>query len=239
MASPQSDMISAPQHGELAPDDGRTRLAVFDLDGTITRRDTYVAYLWGWLRAHPLCWLGTPRLATAVVVHKLGWRDNTWLKQQFLHIILGGVDDKRIRAHTISFLDEWLDRNVRSAALEEIEQQRRLGSKLVLLTASLDIYADEIGQRLGFDTVIATKAAWTPRGQLSGQLASANCQRDEKVVRVEDYIKRPRDEYFVIAFGDDVKDVPILDWADVGVAVTPGLKLRDVAPEKGFSVEAW
>jgi phosphoserine phosphatase len=32
---------------------GSTRLAVFDLDGTLTRRDTFVPYLQGWLARHP------------------------------------------------------------------------------------------------------------------------------------------------------------------------------------------
>jgi len=37
----------------MATDD---TIAIFDLDGTITRRDTYAAYLLGYLRRHPLLW---------------------------------------------------------------------------------------------------------------------------------------------------------------------------------------
>ncbi|MCA9101365.1 MAG: HAD-IB family hydrolase [Planctomycetales bacterium] len=234
---------SATPRREPPPDDGRMKLAVFDLDGTITRRDSFVAFLWSWFKSHPGRWPHTPRLVAMAGVHKFGWRDNSWLKQRYLHVILGGVDRERIAAHTATFLDGWLDRNVRPGAREELRRQREQGSRLVLLTASIDVYAEEIGRRLGFDAVIATKVAWSSEGTLTGELASANCERAEKVTRLEQYlaeeVDRPREGIFATAYGDDVKDVPILDWADVGVAVGRRPKLHALAASKGYAIEQW
>jgi hypothetical protein len=45
-----------------------TAIAVFDLDGTITRHDTFVPYLRGWLRRYPERWRRLAILASPSVI---------------------------------------------------------------------------------------------------------------------------------------------------------------------------
>ena len=64
---------------------------LFDLDGTITRRDTYLAYLLGFLARHPERLLRAAPLSLAALRYLIGERDNTWLKTTFLRAILGSI----------------------------------------------------------------------------------------------------------------------------------------------------
>ena len=73
-------------------------VAVFDLDGTITRRDTYLAYLLGFLGRHPERWSRAAPLPFAVLYHLAGWRSNTWLKTTFLRAVLGAEGVSRHHA---------------------------------------------------------------------------------------------------------------------------------------------
>jgi phosphatidylglycerophosphatase C len=80
-------------------------IALFDLDGTIARRDTYLAYLLGFLARHPERWPRAAPLPIAVLCHLAGWRSNTWLKTTFLRAVLGGIPRGRLESWTESFLN--------------------------------------------------------------------------------------------------------------------------------------
>jgi hypothetical protein len=88
-------------------------LALFDLDGTITRRDTYLAYLLGFLARHPERWPRATPLPLAVLGYLLGVRDNTWLKTTFLRAILGGAPRSLLASWTEIFLNQMLDSGLR------------------------------------------------------------------------------------------------------------------------------
>jgi phosphatidylglycerophosphatase C len=135
-------------------------VALFDLDGTITRRDTYLAYLLGFLLRHPgRLWRAAP-LPFAVLRHFAGQRDNTWLKVTFLRAILSGVPRPVLEAWTEAFLDRILAKGLRPGSLRAIERHRAAGHRLVMVTASLDFYAEPLSRRLGFDAVLCTRAAY-------------------------------------------------------------------------------
>jgi len=102
-AGPRSDLRLHPRVQSRTAE--VAAIALFDLDGTITRRDTYLAYLLGFLGRHPERWPRAGALPLAVVSHLAGWRSNTWLKTTFLRAVLGGVPRRRLEAWSNSFLD--------------------------------------------------------------------------------------------------------------------------------------
>ena len=61
-------------------------VAIFDLDNTITYKDTYLAFLFKLLRDHPLRLFNCVKLPVAVLLYKTGRRDNSWLKETFLQV---------------------------------------------------------------------------------------------------------------------------------------------------------
>jgi len=66
-----ADRDSLPEH-----------VAVFDLDGTITRVDTYVHFLFAVMRRYPLRVLRGAWLPLALVIHKSRLKDNSCWQQR-------------------------------------------------------------------------------------------------------------------------------------------------------------
>lgn len=192
-------------------------IAVFDLDHTLSRRDSLLCYLLGFLARHP--WRITRCLHLPVVVAQFwtGVVNNTKLKESFLHAVMGGVRQTDIAAWNRVFLDRFMRRQMRRDGLATLEAHRLAGDKLILLTASLDCYIAELGQRLGFDDVICTQVEWR-EGRLSGRLASPNMRGEEKVRALQD-IRSRYGSLPITAYADHHSDLGMLRLADCGILV--------------------
>lgn len=216
----------------------RPRLALFDLDGTITVRDTYAAYLAGYFLRHPVRWPAAPALVAAVLQFRSGRRDNIWLKERFLVRVLGGATRGEIRQWNRKFLPRLVASGLRSGARRQIELHRGRGDRLVLLTASLDLYVEDLARRLGLGEVLCTRAEWRD-GRLTGRLAGANVKGVEKVRRIADLLGTEREGWHVTAYGDHHSDLPLLRWADRGIVVCPDPVLARAAADAGLEIVRW
>lgn len=154
-------------------------LAVFDLDGTITRRDTLAPFLWGFLWRRPWRW---PRLLL-VLPAALGYlidRDRGALKGAVLHAALGGAKRASIERWAERYVAGLLRQGLYAEALGAIAMHRARGDRLLLMSASTDLYVPRIARALGFDETICSEVRWRADGRLDGRLATANCRGEEK-----------------------------------------------------------
>jgi phosphatidylglycerophosphatase C len=158
-----------------------TTLAVFDLDGTITRSDTLVRYLLGYLGRHPLRLWRLPLCLLPLLKYCLVEPDRGALKSAVIHLTLGGVTRGDLERWNRIFVARLLHGGVFAEALEQISAQRSAGAHLVLLSASPDLYVPAIAAALGFDEAICTQLRWHADGRLHGALRSANRRGAEKV----------------------------------------------------------
>ncbi len=154
-------------------------LAVFDLDGTITRRDTFGPFLWGFLWRRP--WrLARVLLVLPAAVGFVFNRDRGALKGALIHALLGGVQRASLSRWAERFVAELLSDGLYAEALAAIAMHRARGDRLLMMSASTDLYVPHIGRALGFDEIICTEVRWRADGRLDGRLASANCRGEEK-----------------------------------------------------------
>jgi HAD superfamily hydrolase (TIGR01490 family) len=214
-------------------------IAIFDLDHTITRIDTYVAFLSNYIVNNPLKGLNMCWLPLAVLMHKLGLRDNTWLKVTFLRSIAGGATKHDIEYGVEHFVTRLINNGIRPGAKLAIERHRKAGDFLLLVSASFDFYVEKIALVLGFDDIIVTKSEWDSQGRLTGRIVGSNCYGSEKLIRVISYIECYGQQPYTVAYADHYSDIPLLAWVDRAVAVNPEAALRDIALKEGFDVENW
>src|SRR5580693_1047379 len=78
-------------------------LAVFDLDGTVTRRDTLGPYLWGWLWRHPWRLLRVIAALYAPLLYLIH-PDRGTLKGAAIRAVLGGLARERIEQWSEQFV---------------------------------------------------------------------------------------------------------------------------------------
>jgi len=214
-------------------------VAVFDLDGTLTHRDTYLGVLLHSLRRNPATAPGLARLAWPVVGFKLGRIDNTQLKTKFLRVLLARLTADRLEDVVESFLERLFATGFRAEGLDMLKRHRAAGHVTVLLTASPDFYVEEISRRLELDHCICTGTARRADNSLSGELATANCRGREKVARLRHHFGEGFSKYYFVGYADHESDLPLLTAMHTGVLVNPGPLTRAKAEQQGMRVTDW
>ena len=214
-------------------------IAVFDFDGTLTRYDTYLRYLIlsTLARLTRLTHMGT--LPIDVLRHKLGWQDNSWLKQRFLSAILGGWGDTDLAIVTGRLFTELLNNGFRAEGLAELERHRRLGHRTVLLSAGFDFYLAPIANQMGFSDCICSNAERNEHGVLTGRIAGANCYGMEKVRRIKAILDCDLDLRYLVVYGDHETDFPLMRIADEAYIINPRPTLARKAEEIGIRILRW
>ena len=208
-------------------------VVVYDLDGTLTRSDTFVQFLALCLRTHPWRLLRCLHLPIAYLMFKIGLKSNGWLKQVFLVAIVGGMDhhamDRLVQRH----VDQTFASNLKAAATVNLENQVRKGMTTVLASASPDLYVREIGRRLNFDAVFCTQIRWE-KGRCKGVLEGGNLYGQAKLdALVTGY---PDIE---LAYSDHHADLPLLQYAKQGVLVDPDPKTCKLVSNLNLETVEW
>lgn len=235
MEEPASPSTRIPAH----------RVAMYDMDRTITRSGTYSGFLVHVARRRQQ-WrlLLLPLVGLAGLAYALRLVDRSRLKAINLRLLVG----RRFRRAEIlplaeSYADHVVAKGLHPAALEQIAADRAAGYRLLLATASFHLYVDAIARRLGMDDVLATRLD-EPDGadHIHARLSGDNCYGAAKFARIADWMEGnaiTRDDAHIRAYSDHVSDHPMLHFADEAVATTPSRKLRLLAPKMGWQVVDW
>lgn len=202
----------------------RPGVAIFDLDHTLIRGDSFLSYLLGLLCRRPWRIVRCVHLPIVTVLFWARLVNNAKLKEVYLQAVLGGLHEAEIACWTDRFLNNFLQCRMCRQALATLEVHRRAGDALILVTASPDCYVTELGRRLRFDEVICTHVEWRD-GRLSGRLASPNMRGEEKVQAIHGirsrYASRP-----ITAYADHQSDLAMLRASDHGILVNGGRRAR-------------
>ncbi|HPF26669.1 MAG: HAD-IB family hydrolase [Steroidobacteraceae bacterium] len=212
------------------------RIALFDLDGTITYRDTLLPFVLGKLAQRP--WQLLRLLGTLPAIVRYGVdRDRGALKGALLHATMRGQSRSAIEQWATEFAAKTVATQVMPGARAAIERHRAAGDRLILMSASVDLYVPRLGALLGFDAVICTQVRWFG-DELDGRLASANCRGPEKVSQLQQLMSQ-HPGIPVTAYGNSISDVPHLQLADTGVFVNAPPRARAALERQGLACENW
>ena len=214
------------------------RVALFDLDGTLTWRDTFLPYVVGYWLRQPRRWGRAWRVLPALAVYLFAGRDRGELKARMIRLSMGGADRDAVRAWTAAFVGSLPARRAyRPDALARLARHRDAGDVVILLSASPDLYVPAIGAALGAARTICTEVRWAG-DRLDGALASPNRRGEEKRNRL-DALRAEFRERPISAYGNSVSDLPHLRAADHGVLVNGSRAARRAARAAGIETEHW
>ena len=213
-------------------------VALFDLDGTLTWRDTLLPFLAGYALRHPMRLLRLWRLAPALIGYLVRDRDRGRLKSTLIRAVMGGDRRDLIEAWAESFVLELEPRRrFRSGALTTLEAHRAAGDHLVLLSASPDLYVPRIGRLLGFERTLCTELQW--RGdRLDGALKTPN-RRGEEKLRCLESLRGQYPGAPIVAYGNSASDLIHMRRADRAVLIDGSAAARRRATEAGIPVADW
>ena len=220
------------------------RLAIYDMDETITRRPTLLPFLLtAALRLAPWRAALLPAAAGATLGYKLGLVDRARLKEVNQRMLLGrAVDRKRLDPHARRWAERTVRRGLKPGAVRQIAADRAAGAKLILATASSRFYVDAIARLLRFDAVIATDVTVLESGHFSPRIHGGNCYGPGKAAKIVDWMAQngvARSDLHLTLYSDHISDVPSFELADEAVVVDPGPELRALALRRGWPVANW
>ncbi len=226
------------------PQNEPAQIAIYDMDRTITRTATFGAFLLHVAVARaPWRLLLLPAVAFMSLLYMLKLITRATLKETNLALLLGPhIAPAELAPLTASFAERTLRRNTLPGALRQIADDRAAGRRLVLATASYRLYAEAIGERLGFDDVIATNSVIGLDARVTPKIDGENCYGPAKLRMIEAWFAVQgidRAATHVRFYSDHASDAPVMDWADEPFAANPDSRMRALAAEQGWPVVDW
>ncbi|HEX8064397.1 MAG TPA: HAD-IB family phosphatase [Allosphingosinicella sp.] len=222
----------------------KARLAIYDMDRTVTRRATYTPFL-----IHAATRLAPWRLALmpfvllAMLAYVLKLVDRGRLKEINYVLLVGrATAPERLEPVIESFAEKQLATNIMPGARRALAEDRAAGRRLVMATASYRLYAAAIAHRLGFDDVIATETGLDAEGRIVARIDGANCYGPAKKDMILAWLQREgldRDAVHIRFYSDHVSDHHVHRWADEAVAANAHSRLVRLAKAEGWEVVDW
>lgn len=212
-----------------------TRLAVFDLDGTLVDGDSHVLLLRA-LLADP----AVPRAVRAGIVatgvgYPLGLVPHSALKAAAARAFAGRALGE-VRGYARGFVERSVLGRLRPSVVERARRERGDGRALVLLSASFEPVVEAVGEALGADRVVAARLA-TRDGIVTG-LLEGEVPYGQAKARALDALARElsADLAGSSGYGDHGDDVHFLERLGAPHAVAPDARLRRHARRRSWPI---
>lgn len=186
----------------------KKRLVLFDFDGTITTRDTFIEFIRFYHGTFKFA-SGFGLMLPVLVLYKLKVIPNWKAKEIVLTWFFKGQDVERFNKICREFSTVVLPRLIRPGALAEIKTYGN-DSEIVVVSASAENWVLPWCRENNL-SVIATQLE-SHQGKMTGKIKGRNCFGKEKAVRIrEKYLLTDFDE--IVAYGDSSGDKEMLALA--------------------------
>ena len=220
------------------------RLAIYDMDRTITRLPTFTSFLLHAARKrHPWRLLLLPLVGLTVLLYAVRLIDRARLKVWNQTLLVGrSIHPEELGPIAESFAEKTLRNNVMTDAKARIAADLAQGYKLIMATASYRLYVDAIARRLGFDVTVATNTLAGLDTRIMAKIDGENCYGPAKLRMVTAWMHDAgiaRKDAYIRFYSDHVSDAPAMDWADEAFAVNAHGPLRRLARSRGWSILDW
>lgn len=183
----------------------KQKVALFDFDNTLSQGDSIYHLLKYYVFKHPLSAVYFIKAGILYLGYKLKLCSFIPAKQVLL-FPLDKMSDEELKEFYIKIIEPHYYLNV----VEELKKKKEEGYIIVLCTASVEEYMQYT--RLPIDVLIGTKTKRVNNHPTS-TIISKNCKREEKVVRINEYLKEKGYEIDYDnswGYSDSITDMPML-----------------------------
>ena len=220
------------------------KLAIYDMDRTITRAGTYTPFLlYAAWRLAPWRLAFAPLVPLVMLLYAARIINRATLKEWNQRLLLGPhIHPAELKPITDGFARRTLALNVYPHAIERIAADKADGWRTVLATASYRLYVQAIADAVGMDDVIATNSIIGLDSRILAKIDGENCYGPAKLRMIEAWLNTQgigRGEARVRFYSDHASDAPVMEWADKPFAVNPHDKLRRLAKRRGWEIIDW
>lgn len=210
------------------------RIAIYDLDNTLTRRATFTPFLvFAARRIAPWRLLLLPVWVAMMIGYRIGLYDRTTLKTRGMRLMLGRVAVTKLEEVGRAFAARrTANEGFMPATLALVEEDRAKGARIIVATAAFEFYARAFADHLGCDTLIGTR--WDGH-----TIPGGNCYGETKLARVREWatgegLSLEKAELRFVS--DSFADTPLLELAHEPIFVSASAGKRARALTRGWRV---
>jgi HAD superfamily hydrolase (TIGR01490 family) len=186
------------------------KLAIFDVDYTLTKSETlyelFKFMLWKdkKLIKHLPVSLGSALLYVVKIFDEKKAKDN------FIRFLMN-IEEKELELLMEEFYEKKISKILYKDAIDRIKQLKNEGCKIYLISASPEVYLNQLYKIKEVDKIIGTRLKWEEKKY---SIEGFNCKGEEKVKRLNEFLKENKIEVDYensYMFSDSLSDLPLLE----------------------------
>lgn len=196
------------------------KLAIFDVDFTITRKETLIELFKFLIKEDKRNIRFIPRALVSGLLYGVGIYDEKAVKEAFLKFI-DGIEENNLKLLVKKYYDSRLSKILYKDAIDKIRELKSKGYLIYLISASPEFYLNEFYKIKEVDKIIGTKFT-IEEGKFKRKIIGNNCKGEEKVIRLKEFLKNEgievdfKNSYM---FSDSLSDKPLLDLVGKGYLI--------------------
>lgn len=219
-------------------------LALFDLDHTLLDVDS--DYLWG----EHIVQKGLVDEAQYRTANQKFYQDyiegslDATEYNEFVADFLTTLPMQQLLEIRKDYINFEIEPHIRPLAIEAIQRHLEAGHDVVIISATNDFVVSAIAERFGIEAanVLATPLE-VKDNRYTGKLSDKPNFQQGKLYHLEKWLTAKQQQGInyskTYAYSDSKNDLPLLEWADVAVAVTPDEVLHAHALAHRWAIEDW
>ncbi|MBW9170614.1 HAD-IB family hydrolase [Clostridium estertheticum] len=190
----------------------KEKLAIFDVDYTITKRETLVEFYIFMLKKNPKYIKYLPKSIFSSLFYVFKIYDASKTKKTFIRFI-DGIEENDMKKIVKEFYEKRLSKILYKDAIDTIKKMKKQGYKIYLISASAEFYLSELYNIKEVDKVIGTRFI-KENGLHRNQILGENCKGEEKVKRLKEVLLKENIEVDFensCMFSDSLSDLPLFN----------------------------
>jgi phosphatidylglycerophosphatase C len=187
----------------------RPVIAIFDFDGTLTHKDSFLPFL-QWIYGK-FYWLHLIPYTLILIGYLFNLISNHRIKEILLSHFLKNYTEEEIKflAHDYALLA--IPELINHQALERLVWHQQQGHQIIIVSANLKLFITPWAKSLGVEQVIATELLFD-NGLFTGKIQGRCCYGAEKVTQLRQVLGDLED-YDLHVYGDSQGDQEMLEIA--------------------------
>ncbi|WP_125152111.1 HAD-IB family hydrolase [Clostridium rectalis] len=188
----------------------KIKLAIFDVDYTLTKRETLMEFYMFMIRKKPNLIKHLPRSIKAAFFYLFKIYDSQKSKESFIAFI-DGINEEEMKDLVKEFYHKRLSKILYKDAIDTMRKLKKEGCLIYLISASAEFYLNELYNIDIVDRVIGTRFTLSD-GIYGSKIEGKNCKGEEKVNRLMEVLENEdlevdfKNSYM---FSDSLADLPL------------------------------
>lgn len=183
-------------------------IAIYDFDGTIYKRDSFIEFFKFILKKHPgrICYFPVQLIYFILFSFKL--INAGTFKEKFL-IYLRGFSIEQLKSEINKFWTYEFPGNFNDEVIATINENRAKNTEIIIISASPELFIEPLKDVLHYDNLIGTQII---SEGIALKLSGKNCRGPEKISRLNN--KMGNSDFFITeAYSDNSDDTDLLKMA--------------------------